>query len=93
MTGSIWGRVQFIMQPRGAKLLRRWRPGKEEGIYLKKRRALVHTRTHARTHTHPNPAASQVALCLLSAGCCYLLVTIKMKCPSAAIFSVWPICF
>lgn len=32
-------------------------------------------------------------LCLLFAGCCYPLVTIKMKCPSAAIFTVWPICF
>lgn len=38
-------------------------------------------------------AARRAALSLLSAGGCYPLVTIKMKCPSAAIFSVWPICF
>lgn len=78
VTGNIWGRVQFLMPPRISKQFRRWKPGKEEGIKKKKRESA---------------AANRAALCLLSAGCCYPLVTIKMKCPSAAIFSVWPICF
>lgn len=78
LTANIWGMVQFIMPPRISKQLRHWKPGKEEGIKNKKNTSLV---------------ASRAALCLLSAGCHYPLVTIKMKCPSAAIFSVWPICF
>ena len=79
LTANIWGMVQFIMPPGISKQFRHWKPGKEEGIKKKNKK--------------PSLAASRAALCLLSAGCHYPLVTIKMKCPSAAIFSVWPICF
>lgn len=54
--------------------------GEEEGIKKKKRKSKRRT-------------LLPVGQLCLSAGCCDPLVTIKMKCPSAAIFSVWSICF
>lgn len=78
VTGNIWGRGRFIMPPRISVA---WALGTRE-----RRRDLKKKKEKRR------PLLPIGQLCL-SAGCCDPLVTIKMKCPSAAIFSVWSICF